>query len=129
MPAASLRALLAHSIDYAGMFPPCSLGARLSAEKSRLNMSALRTNGCLVRSFSLPNNSMPRNNSFLNLMLNIHFALLRSDRRLRARMFFLKRLDDADAATRSLSRHNVDLHIDQSPGDVSAKGRRCRVAE
>ena len=26
MPAASLRALLAHSIDYAGMFPPCSLG-------------------------------------------------------------------------------------------------------
>jgi len=26
MPAASLRALLAHSIDYAGMFPPCNLG-------------------------------------------------------------------------------------------------------
>src|ERR1700719_3783161 len=26
MPADSLRALLAHSIDYAGMFPPCSLG-------------------------------------------------------------------------------------------------------
>src|SRR5438874_11055360 len=26
MPVASLRALLAHSIDYAGMFPPCSLG-------------------------------------------------------------------------------------------------------
>src|SRR5947207_865848 len=25
MPAASLRALLEHSIDYAGMFPPCSL--------------------------------------------------------------------------------------------------------
>src|SRR6266702_4465163 len=25
MPAASLRALLAHSIDYAGMFPPCDL--------------------------------------------------------------------------------------------------------
>ena len=25
MPAASLRALLGHSIDYAGMFPPCSL--------------------------------------------------------------------------------------------------------
>jgi hypothetical protein len=26
MPATSLHALLAHSIDYAGMFPPCSLG-------------------------------------------------------------------------------------------------------
>jgi len=26
MPADSLRALLARSIDYAGMFPPCSLG-------------------------------------------------------------------------------------------------------
>ena len=26
MSPASLRALLAHSIDYAGMFPPCSLG-------------------------------------------------------------------------------------------------------
>src|SRR5438552_16960628 len=26
MPVDSLRALLAHSIDYAGMFPPCSLG-------------------------------------------------------------------------------------------------------
>src|SRR6266705_3007057 len=26
MPVASLHALLAHSIDYAGMFPPCSLG-------------------------------------------------------------------------------------------------------
>ena len=26
MPVDSLRALLAHSIDYAGMFPPCNLG-------------------------------------------------------------------------------------------------------
>ena len=39
MPAASLRALLAHSIDYAGMFPPCSLaldtGLRNQAEYVR----------------------------------------------------------------------------------------------
>lgn len=28
MPAASLRALLAHSIDYAGMFPPCNLALK-----------------------------------------------------------------------------------------------------
>ena len=54
-------------------------------------MSALRTHGCLARSFSPLNNSMRRNNSFRNLMLNIHCALLRSDRRLRARMLFLKR--------------------------------------
>ena len=54
-------------------------------------MSALRKHGCLVHSFSLPKNSMPRGNSFPNLTLNIHFALLRSDLRLRARMFFLKR--------------------------------------
>jgi hypothetical protein len=32
MPAASLRALLAHSIDYAGMFPPCSLDVLNIAE-------------------------------------------------------------------------------------------------
>src|ERR687886_37748 len=29
----SLRVLLAHSIDYAGMFPPCSLGLQQALEK------------------------------------------------------------------------------------------------
>src|SRR6202521_1346609 len=33
MPPSSLRALLAHSIDYAGMFPPCSLDLESALRK------------------------------------------------------------------------------------------------
>jgi hypothetical protein len=52
---------------------------------------------------------MRPNNSFRNLTLNIHCALLRSDQRLPSADAFFEALDETEAAIRSLSRHNVDL--------------------
>jgi hypothetical protein len=52
MPAASLHALLAHSIDYAGMFPPCSL----ELEPALRNQSdyVRSNNAWMLNSFVLP---------------------------------------------------------------------------
>src|SRR5438552_1451023 len=122
MPADSLRALLAHSIDYAGMFPPCSLGLD----------SALRNQAEYVRSpdawmlgaFVLPTEQFDPTRQLLSQFDSQHphrVAALGS--KTASADAFLEALDDADAATRSLSRHNVDLisisHIEMSlPKDV-----------
>jgi phage terminase large subunit-like protein len=52
MPAASLRALLAHSVDYAGMFPPCSL----ALEPALQNQAeyARSSDAWMLNSFVLP---------------------------------------------------------------------------
>src|SRR5215510_4583009 len=108
MPAASLRTLLAHSIDYAGMFPPCSLGLD----------SALRNQAEFVRShdkwmlgaFVLPTEQFDSNKQRLlefNAQHPLRVAALGPKRD--STNTFLESLDDAGAAIRSLSRDNVDL--------------------
>ena len=107
MPSASLRALLTHSIDYAGMFPPCSLGLE----------PALRNQAEYVRSpdawmlgaFVLPIEQFDAARQFLSQFDPVH--------PLRAAALgpktgntdaFLDAVDKVDAAIRWLS-SNVDL--------------------
>src|ERR1043166_681239 len=52
MPAASLHALLAHSIDYAGMFPPCSLPLDTALQKHAQYVRS--ADAWMLNSFVLP---------------------------------------------------------------------------
>jgi hypothetical protein len=108
MPSASLRALLAHSIDYAGMFPPCSLGLE----------PALRNQAEYVRSpdawmlgaFVLSTEQFDATKQLLSQFDAQHPLRVAALGAKTANVdTFLETLDDTDAAIRSLSRHNVDL--------------------
>jgi hypothetical protein len=52
MPAASLHALLAHSVDYAGMFPPCSLALEPALQNQAEYVRA--SDAWMLNSFVLP---------------------------------------------------------------------------
>src|SRR6266542_4947017 len=108
MPAASLRALLAHSIDYAGMFPPCSLGLD----------SALRNQAEYVRSpdawmlgaFVLPTVQFDATRQLLSQFDAQHpLRVAALGPKTQSADVFLEAVDETDAAIRSLSKHNVDL--------------------
>ena len=108
MPSASLRALLTHSIDYAGMFPPCGLGLE----------SALRNQAEYVRSpdawmlgaFVLSTEQFDATKQLLSQFDAQHPLRVAALGAKTANVdTFLETLDDTDAAIRSLSRHNVDL--------------------
>ena len=108
MQAASLRALLAHSIDYAGMFPPCSLALD----------TALRNQAEYVRSpeawmlgaFVLPTEKFDATRQLLSQFDAQHpLRVAALGAKTPSADVFLEAVDDADAAIRSLSRHNVDL--------------------
>jgi hypothetical protein len=108
MPAASLRALLAHSIDYAGMFPPCSLALD----------TALRNQAEYVRSpeawmlgaFVLPTEKFDATRQLLSQFDAQHpLRVAALGLKTASADVFLEAVDNADAAIRSLSRHNVDL--------------------
>jgi hypothetical protein len=108
MPAASLRALLAHSIDYAGMFPPCSL----------VLGTALRNQAEYVRSpeawmlgaFVLPTEKFDATRQLLSQFDAQHpLRVAALGLKTASADVFLEAVDDADAAIRSLARHNVDL--------------------
>ena len=135
MPATSLQALLAKSIDYAGMFPPCSLGLE----------SALRNQAQYVRSpeawmlgaFVLPIEQFDAARQFLSEfdpLHPLHVAAL-GPKTANADAF-LDALEGADAAIRSLS-SNVDLvsisHLEMFlPDDVDSaplKEARAIVGE
>jgi hypothetical protein len=108
MPPASLRALLAHSIDYAGMFPPCSLGLE----------TALRNQAEYVRSpdswmlgaFVLSTEQYDATRQLLSQFDAQHpLRVAALGPKTAGANAFLDALEDAEAAIRSLSRHNVDL--------------------
>jgi hypothetical protein len=107
MPASSLQALLAKSIDYAGMFPPCSLDLE----------SALRNQAEYVRSpdawmlgaFVLPVEQFERTRQLLSQFDPLHpLRVAALGPKTGNADGFLDALDEADAAIRSLS-SNVDL--------------------
>src|SRR6266487_6494176 len=107
MPAASLQALLAKSIDYAGMFPPCSLDLE----------SALRNQAQYVRSpeawilgaFVLPIEQFDLARQFLSEFDPLHpLRVTALGPKTANADAFLDALEGADAAICSLSR-NVDL--------------------
>jgi hypothetical protein len=122
MPAASLRTLLAHSIDYAGMFPPCSLGLE----------PALRNQAEYVRSpdtwmlgaFVLSTEQFDATRQLLSEFDAQHpLRVAALGPKTASVDAFLEAVDDADAAIRSFSKHNVDLisisHLEMFlPNDV-----------
>ncbi len=108
MPPASLRALLARSIDYAGMFPPCSLGLE----------TALRNQAEYVRSpdawmlgaLVLSTEQFDETKQLLSQFDTHHpLRVAALGPKNASADAFLEALDDAEAAISSLSRHNVDL--------------------
>ena len=108
MPAASLRALLAHSIDYAGMFPPCSLGLD-SALRNQAEY-VLSPDEWMLGAFVLPAEQFDATKQLLSQFDAQHpLRIAALGPKTASANGFLEALDDADAAIRSLSRHNVDL--------------------
>jgi hypothetical protein len=108
MPHASLRALLENSIDYAGMFPPCSLGLD----------QALRNQAKYVRSpdasmlgaFVLSTEQIDETKQLLGQFDSQHpLRVAALGPKTASADAFLEALEEADAAIRALSRHNVDL--------------------
>ncbi|HZR04983.1 MAG TPA: hypothetical protein VFA61_04055 [Candidatus Udaeobacter sp.] len=108
MTTASLRTLLSHSIDYAGMFPPCSLGLEPALGNQAEYVRS--QDAWMLGAFVLPTQQFDTTRQLLS-----HFDAQRPLRvaalgpKTSSADTFLEALDDADAAIRSLSRHNVDL--------------------
>lgn len=124
MPTDSLRALLAHSIDYAGMFPPCSLGLE-SALKNQSEY--VRTpDAWMLGAFVLSAEQFDATKQLLSQFDAQHpLRVAALGPKTASTDAFLEALDDAEAAIRSLSRHNVDLisigHLEMFlPHDVNA---------
>ena len=108
MVAASLRALLEQSIDYAGLFPPASLELE----------PALTNHSCYVRSpdrwmlnaFVLPVGQFDAAKQFLPRFDPMHpLCISALGPKTENATAFREALLDADEAIRSLATHNVDL--------------------
>ena len=108
MPAASLRVLLTHSIDYAGMFPPCSL--RLEPALKNQAEYVHSPDAWMLGAFVLPIQQFDATKQLLSQFDAQHpLRVAALGPKTASADAFLEALDDADAAIRSLSRHNVDL--------------------
>ncbi|HEX7516616.1 MAG TPA: hypothetical protein VF345_04950 [Chthoniobacterales bacterium] len=108
MSAASLRALLEHSIDYAGMFPPCSL--ELEAALTNHAQYVRMHDRWMLNAFVLPVGQFDAAKQFLpqfDPMRPLCISAL-GPKTENATAFF-EALVETDAAIRSLSAHNVDL--------------------
>ena len=108
MAAASLRALLEHSIDYAGMFPPCALDLE----------PALANHACYVRlddswmlnAFVLPVGQFDAAKQFLPQFDPTHpLSISALGPKTENATAFREALARTDEAIRSLAAHNVDL--------------------
>jgi hypothetical protein len=108
MPPASLRALLARSIDYAGMFPPCSL----SLEPALKNQAEYvhSPDAWMLGAFVLGTAQFDSTRQLLAQFDAQHpLRVAALGPKTAGVDAFLEAVDGADAAIRSLSRHNVDL--------------------
>ena len=106
--AASLRALLARAIDYAGMFPPC----QLELEPSLKNQAQyLRTaDAWMLSTFVLPVGQFGAAKQFLTEFDPLHpLQVSALGPKTENASAFREALVKTDAAIRSLSTHNVDL--------------------
>src|SRR5438309_3327993 len=108
MGAASLRVLLTHSIDYAGMFPPCSLGLEPALKNQAEYVQS--SDAWMLGAFVLPIQQFDATRQLLSQFDAQHpLRVAALGPKTASADAFLAALDDADAAIRSLSRHNVDL--------------------
>lgn len=124
MPAASLRALLAHSIDYAGMFPPCALELAPALENQARYVRL--DDSWMLNAFVLRVAQFDTAKKFLSLFEPAYpLSISALGPKTETASAFREALVKADAAIRSLSAHNVDLvSISQLemflPGDADA---------
>ena len=108
MPAASLNALLTNSIDYAGMFPPCSLGLEPALKNHAQYVHS--ADSWMLGGFVLPIEQFDAAKQLLSEFDPLHalrIAVLGP--RTATADAFLDALDDTDAAIRSFARYDVDL--------------------
>jgi hypothetical protein len=122
MPAASLQALLAESIDYAGMFPPCSLPLEPALQNHANYVRA--PEAWMLNTFVLPVEQFDAAKELLSPFDPLHpLRVAALGQKTADAEAFLEALEEADTAIRSLSR-NVDLisitHLEMFlPHDVS----------
>ena len=108
MPAASLQALLKHSIDYAGMFPPCSLELEPALQNQAEYVCS--PDAWMLGVFVLPVEQFDAAKQLLSRFDPLHpLRVAALGPRTENADAFLAALEKSDAAIGSLSRHNVDL--------------------
>jgi hypothetical protein len=108
MPADSLRALLANSIDYAGMFPPCSLGLEPALRNQAEYVRS--SDAWMLGAFVLSTEQFDATKQLLSQFDTQHpLRVAALGPKTASADGFLEALEETDAAIRSLSRHNVDL--------------------
>jgi hypothetical protein len=107
MPAASLQALLAQSIDYAGMFPPCGLGLEQALQNQAEH--ARSPEAWMLNTFVLPVEQFDAAKELLSPFDPLHpLRVAALGPKTADAEAFLDALEKADTAIRSLS-SNVDL--------------------
>jgi hypothetical protein len=132
MPAASLRALLTQAIDYAGMFPPCSL----AVEPALRNQSSYvrSSEAWMLNGFVLPVERFDPTRQFLSEFDSHHpLRVAALGPKTTNADAFLEGLGKAETAIRSFSRYETDLvsisHLEMFlPDDVdSASLKKARA--
>jgi len=108
MPTASLETLLAKSIDYAGMFPPCSLALEPALQNHAQYVRSSEAR--MLNTFVLPIEQFDRAKQLLSLFDRAHpLRVAALGPKTVDANAFLDALEDADAAICSFSRYDVDL--------------------
>jgi hypothetical protein len=113
MPAASLRALLEHAIDYAGMFPPCSLDLEPSLNNQAQYVRSVEA--WMLNAFVLPVGQFDAAKRILSDFDPLHpLRVSALGPRTENAAAFGEMFEKTAAAIRSLAAHNVDLiSVDQ----------------
>ena len=108
MSTASLQALLAHSIDYAGMFPPCSLALEPALQNQAKYVRS--PENWMLGAFVLPVDKFGVTRQLLSQFDPLHpLRVAALGPKTDNAGAFIQALEEADEAIRSLSRYNVDL--------------------
>src|SRR5436309_328397 len=108
MSTASLQALLAKSIDYAGMFPPCSLALEPAFQNHAKYVWS--PEAWMLNTFILPVEQFDSTKQLLSQFDPLHpLRVAALGPKTADADAFLDALEEADAAIRSFSRYDVDL--------------------
>jgi hypothetical protein len=108
MPTASLQALLAHSIDYAGMFPPCSLALEPALQNQAKYVRSPES--WMLGAFVLLVEQFDAAKQLFSEFDPLHpLRVAALGPKTGNAAAFIQALEEADEAIRSLSKYNVDL--------------------
>jgi hypothetical protein len=105
---ASLRALLSHSIDYAGMFPPCSLALEPALQNHARYVDSHEA--WMLNAFIVPVQQFDSARELLSNFDPLHpLRIAALGPKTANTKAFLEALQDVDSAIRSFSKYDVDL--------------------